>query len=57
MLTLGVVTATLVVTGFILIMVWLVGNFGVERFVNVVGALASVSGALFAIFVYLRQRR
>ena len=56
LLTLAVVFAALGTAGGVLIVVWLFGNFGVERLINIVGSLMSIIALAFAIFVYTRRR-
>lgn len=56
LLTLAVVFAALAATAVVLTAVWLLGNLGTERLINIVGSLTSIVALAFAIFVYTRRR-
>lgn len=56
LLTLAVVFAALAATAVVLTAVWLLGNLGTERLINIVGSLTSIVALAFAILVYTRRR-
>ena len=56
LLTLAVVFAALGTAGAVLTVVWLLGNLGTERLINIVGSLTSIIALAFAILVYTRRR-
>ena len=55
LLTLAVVFAALATAAVVLTVVWLLGNLGTERLINIVGTLTSIVALVFAIFVYARR--
>ena len=57
LLTLAVVFAALAATAVVLTVVWLLGNLGAERLINIVGSLTSIVALAFAILVYARRRK
>lgn len=56
LLTLAVVFVGLGATGIVLTTAWLLGNFGAERLINIVGSLTSIVALMFAIFACARRR-
>ena len=55
--TVGIVFAALCVALTVLVIVWLTGNYGVERLIAVASFLVGAAGLLLGVIAHFRHRR
>ena len=55
--TLAVVFTALAMALTVVIIVWLAGQYNVDRLLQIAGVVATIAGILLSIILYYRQRR
>ena len=57
LLMVGVAFAGLCIVAVVLTVAWLIGNYGVDRVLQVVSVMVSVAGCLFTVLIPFWRRR
>ncbi len=56
MITVGVVFAVICAVLIVLAIIWLIGNYGFDRLIDVITLLLGVASFAFSLIVYFRRR-
>ena len=56
LITVGVVFAVICAVLIVLAIIWLIGNYGFDRLIDVISLLLGVASFAFSLIVYFRRR-
>lgn len=56
LITVGIVFAVICAVLIVLAIVWLIGNYGFDRLIDVISLLLGVASFAFSLVVYFRRR-
>ena len=56
LITVGIVFAVVCIALIVLAMIWLIGNYGFGRLIDVISLLLGVASFAFSLIVYFRRR-
>ena len=56
LITVGIVFAVICAVLIVLAIIWLIGNYGFDRLIDVISLLLAVASFAFSLIVYFRRR-
>ena len=56
LITVGIVFAVICAVLIVLAIIWLIGNYGFDRLIDVISLLLGVASFAFSLIVYFRRR-